>query len=211
MGTSGRDIGQPGELRRMTAGTRIAQRELATTGAGLAVVPLPGAAEIIEALAADDRQESGYGCEVLRLARHLADHHVSQWEAEDACRDHYEDDHAVAGAKRAIDCLNAVRVAVIERIDAWAGGNVPAVPEASLHTETLGTVIDRLAVAWVRSRQLGRASTRSARPSARLEARQALRQLAELGDAYDDLVRDLRGGIRRLPSWSTLKRYGRQR
>jgi hypothetical protein len=50
----------------------------------------------------------------------LAQRHLEQWAAEDACRDHLENDELVARAKRAIDQLNAERSGGINEIDAWA-------------------------------------------------------------------------------------------
>ena len=41
-----------------------------------------------------------------------------------------------------------------QRIDEWAARQIPSRADASLHTETLGSVIDRLAIAWVRTNSL---------------------------------------------------------
>lgn len=139
---------------------------------------------------------------VVQSAARLAAHHRRQWEAEDDSRNAV-DVHGVARAKRSIDQLNQHRVQLVERIDGWVAMRVASPDEASLHTETLGSVVDRLAIAWVRAQQL------MALPSgSRDRARLALRQLSELADAYDDLVRDVIAGQRRLPSWRPLKTYG---
>jgi hypothetical protein len=137
---------------------------------------------------------------ILDVARQLAANHHQQWNAEDACRPPEASDAHVASAKRVIDGLNARRVALVEELDALVAQEICNAPDASLHTETLGSVIDRLAIAWVRSRNVGVGSTD--------RTRAALRQMIELAAAYDDLVRDVSAGRRRLPIWLPLKRYG---
>lgn len=168
---------------------------------------LPGSAEVVRAFVAPPS-----GTEeqhpVLIAAGQLASGHREQWDAEDVCRDVGADDHALAASKRAIDLMNAGRAELVDQVDGWAAANLHGDVEAALHTETLGQLVDRLAVAWVRSRQLAQRAGDA--PQERPIARAALRQLAEMCDAYDDLVRDLREGRRRLPRWRSLKRYGAQ-
>lgn len=163
---------------------------------------LPCAAQLIEAFRGMIGNVTAQQ-DVVELAAGLAGHHQRQWTAEDNSRIS-DEVHAVAAAKSLIDELNARRVAMVERIDSWAAVHIPARPESSLHTETLGSVIDRLAIAWVRSQRLLNTTGEIGRERARL----ALRQLAELADAYDDLVRDLAVGRRRVPAWHSLKTYG---
>jgi hypothetical protein len=105
--------------------------------------------------------------------------------------------------------LNLARVELIDQIDTWVEDRIRFDSSLSLHTETLGQLTDRLAVAWVRSRRMVDLSHR--RPGGQEDARRALALLTQLCDAYDDLVRDLREGRRRLPAWRSLKRYGTER
>lgn len=161
---------------------------------------LPRSASIVEAFS-DSRCADQPGDIVLDLARDLAAHHQRQWDAEDASRTPGALAENIAASKRLIDELNARRVIVIEQIDQWVAERIPNLPDASLHTETLGSVIDRLAIAWVRANSL------STIDNARGRAREALQQLAELATAYDDLVRDVANGLRRLPGWRPLKAY----
>lgn len=161
---------------------------------------LPRSASIIEALR-DTTSGDHPGQHVLDTANDLAAHHQRQWHAEDASRAPGASGEDIAASKRLIDALNARRVALVEQIDDWVATQIHSRADASLHTETLGSVIDRLAIAWVRANSL--INTNDARDLARL----ALRQLAELAGAYDDLIRDIAAGHRRLPAWRPLKTY----
>lgn len=161
---------------------------------------LPRSASIIEAFRAGPEHEQQTS-PLLGVARGLAAHHRRQWHAEDASRAPGASAEDIAAGKRLIDQLNAQRVELVEQIDTWATREIGSPVSASLHTETLGSVIDRLAIAWVRAEIL--ISAAAGRDTARL----ALRQLAELAAAYDDLVRDIVAGTRRLPAWRPLKHY----
>lgn len=89
------------------------------------------------------------------------------------------------------------RMELVMAIDDWVVRNVPQHRlGATLHTETIGAVIDRLAEASVRAHHA----------LMTLDADDELlhgawHHLAELTDAYDDLVRDVLAGRRRLPEW----------
>ncbi|WP_227984284.1 DUF4254 domain-containing protein [Nocardia spumae] len=89
------------------------------------------------------------------------------------------------------------RMELVMAIDDWIVGTVPQRRSgATLHTETIGAVIDRLAEASVRAHHA----------LVTLDANDevlhgAWHHLAELADGYDDLVRDVLAGRRRLPSW----------
>lgn len=161
---------------------------------------LPRSASIIEAFR-DTTSRDHPGQHVLDTANELAAHHQRQWHAEDASRAPGASAEDIAASKRLIDELNAKRVALVEHVDEWVASQIHSRADASLHTETLGSVVDRLAIAWVRANSL--INTNDARDRARL----ALRQLAELADAYDDLIRDVATGHRRLPTWRPLKTY----
>lgn len=172
---------------------------------------LPRSADIVAALPlavgavgpdADEEHEVSPGNRyILQVAARLAEHHKRQWAAEDVSRRQGATDADVAASKRMIDGLNMARVDLVDQIDEWVNRRVHSRQTASMHTETLGSVVDRIAIAWVRSVNLAAAG-----PSRR--ARLALTQLAELSDSYDDLVRDLAAGQRRLPAWRQLKAYG---
>ncbi|WP_246181026.1 DUF4254 domain-containing protein [Nocardia ninae] len=89
------------------------------------------------------------------------------------------------------------RVELVMAIDDWVARSVPQHRlGATLHTETVGAVIDRLAESSVRAHHA--LMTLDAHDE-RLHG--AWHHLAELADAYDDLVRDILAGRRRLPEW----------
>lgn len=160
---------------------------------------LPRSASIIEAF--HNSISDYHGQLVLATASDLAGQHMRQWRAEDASRAPDASAEDIAASKRLIDELNIRRVSLVERIDEWTARQIHTRADASLHTETLGSVIDRLAIAWVRATNL--ISTGGERERTRV----ALRQLTELAAAYDDLIRDLGAGHRRLPTWRALKTY----
>jgi hypothetical protein len=178
----------------MLSGDRAGERETPRAAA------IPRSSLVIGAFSGgqggDDR-----GTGLLAAARCLARCHQRQWAAEDECRAPDAPAEEVARLKRRIDELNAQRVALVEQIDVWAEHEAWHGDTGQLHTETLGSVVDRLAVAWVRANNLAVAGNRP------LLAQRALRQLTELARAYDGLVAEVAAGQRRLPSWRPLKSY----
>ncbi|MEU6072522.1 DUF4254 domain-containing protein [Micromonospora sp. NPDC047074] len=140
----------------------------------------------------------------LHAASRLASHHRAQWAAETISRDPSADDHVVAAAKRSIDRLNATRIALIGEIDAWVEQVIQPPGGAPLHTETIGSVIDRLAIAWVRWRRFSETAELNLRD---VDPSLAFQQFTELTEAFDVLVLDIHEGRRRIPHWRTLKSY----
>jgi Protein of unknown function (DUF4254) len=144
----------------------------------------------------------------LRAASRLATHHGDQWSAEMISRDPTADDHVVAAAKRSIDLLNRVRVDLVTEIDTWVDRVLDDPGTGPLHTETIGSVIDRLAISWVRCQRL---TDRERQGRSDSRAGPAVRQFWELAGAYEDLLRDVHEGCRRIPRWRALKSYGERR
>jgi hypothetical protein len=103
------------------------------------------------------------------------------WHHEDAVRRAGAEDHEVARRKRCIDDLNARRNAAIEDIDACVLDRFELNPRAPLHTETPGTIVDRLSVLALRIVHTNRADRSDVR-------------CAVLDEQYDDLV----GGLEQL-------------
>lgn len=89
------------------------------------------------------------------------------------------------------------RTELVMAIDDWISRSIPQHRlGATLHTETIGSVIDRIAEASVRAHHA--LMTLDANDEI---LHVAWHHLAELADAYDDLVADVLAGRRRLPSW----------
>jgi hypothetical protein len=160
---------------------------------------LPSSAKIIDVFTGASGNSFAPGCGevVLLVAYELALHHERQWRAEEVSRKSGASADDVAASKRLIDDLNTRRVALVEQVDTWTAQGIRGNAAASLHTETLGSVIDRMAIAWVRSRHLASSA----------DGCVAFQQFAELASAYDDLIGDVTAGRRRLPAWRPLKRY----
>lgn len=136
---------------------------------------LPRAASLIAAFSAvTSRGHPGQF--VIDIGHELAAQHQQQWSAEDASRADGASAETVASCKRLIDDLNARRVMLVEQIDDWIAREIRSKADASLHTETFGSVVDKMAIAWVRA-----SSLRGVGASG--QARMALRQLTELAAA----------------------------
>ena len=131
------------------------------------------------------------GDRVLDLADRLRRQHVEQWQAEDLSRTAAGDDHVLADVKRHIDQLNVARARFIDELDTELALRLPQEPAAPLHTETLGSVIDRICIAWVRTDKIARTGRGERR------AQLAGHQMQELAHAYDVLVTEVTDGRRR--------------
>ncbi|QVI21333.1 DUF4254 domain-containing protein [Nocardia tengchongensis] len=131
----------------------------------------------------------------------------------------------VADSTHHIDRIDERRAELVARIDEWVAVNIPHRTGASLHTETLGAVIDRMAAKWVAAQQAlgntgpanpppkavdGRARRRAKahrvsedRPHRGMDTEAHLQwyRLAELADGYRDLITEVAQHRRRLPTW----------
>ena len=133
----------------------------------------------------------------MAVAWLLARINERQWSEEDLCRSPGAADEELGRVKRRTDALNARRSELVDRLDEWVATHLEQDRGAAPHTETYGTVVDRMAIGWVR---VTRMSGHELRPV-------AAAQLAELGAAYDILLSDVEAGRRCLPSWRSLKFY----
>lgn len=117
----------------------------------------------------------------------------------------------LARCSHLIEDIDAERAKYVAGIDTWVADNISHRSGASLHTETLGAVIDRMAAKWVAAQYaLGlpctggksgsRARTRSnGRRGVDAQAHLHWVRLAELADGYKDLITDVTEHRRRLP------------
>lgn len=162
---------------------------------------IPGSVEILEAMSSRDAKTSGSaptdGPIACAVELYLVNRQL--WLVEDECRVKNRSVSEIGTLKMRVDELNLLRSDLIDTLDgslpAWMfQGDVP------LHTETVGSVVDRLSIATIRAEQLGR------KGDARVE--RARCQLRILGSAYDQLVLEVCERRRRLPSWRALKAYG---
>ncbi|MBC7304742.1 MAG: DUF4254 domain-containing protein [Nocardia sp.] len=139
--------------------------------------------------------------QVLDAARGLANCHDRRHRILEQARDPATSGSAVAACGRLVEEIDSDRIALIARIDDWVAAHVEHRDGASLHTETLGAVIDRMAAKWVAA-HLALAAQTTTTPRQR-EARTHLQwcRLAELTDGYRDLITDVTERRRRLPVW----------
>ncbi len=118
--------------------------------------------------------------ELLRSAHALAELHERRAQVRDAA--------LIAE----IDCR---RGELVDDINDWIVAEMPLHRNgASLHTESLGAVVDRMARSWVDANQA--IDLDGARSDT---THKHWYHLAELVDGYTDLVTDVTGGRRRLP------------
>ncbi|RDI63711.1 DUF4254 domain-containing protein [Nocardia pseudobrasiliensis] len=149
---------------------------------------------------------------VLEAAHQLAQCHELR---RSACQDAHAPDAPssyVAACSQLLEDIDIDRAKLIARIDNWVAENIPHRRGASLHTETLGAVIDRMAEKWVAAQHAiglparnGNGNGKRARTTVITrrgvdsEAHLQWVRLAELADGYKDLITDVIEHRRRLP------------
>jgi hypothetical protein len=149
------------------------------------------------------------GPRLLGLLVDLLRSNLEQWNLESISRGAGGDDAAVAHAKRSIDHLNGRRHQLVEAIDAAFDGAFEQTPTAPLATESPGIAFDRLSVLVIRVHRTELAADEAPEAggyAARLPVLH--QQLADLAQAIDVLVADVRAGRRRFVPYQSLKLYG---
>ena len=137
------------------------------------------------------------------------------WAEEDLARRRHAPAEDIVANKRAIDQHNQARNDAVERIDQWllAQWSTPqAAPGARLHSETPGSIIDRLSILWLKVRAM-HAQTR--RDDLGAEMREAcaarlailLEQRSDLALCLASLLKELRGGQSRFKIYRQFKMY----
>jgi hypothetical protein len=171
---------------------------------------LPSVTELLRAFRAPvDRH--GRHRPILDAAHELGNCHERRQAALAAAHTPGAGSDQLAHGSRLVDDIDAERSKQVAGIDIWVADNIAHRSGASLHTETLGAVIDRMAAKWVAAQHalglpctVGKSVTRTrARMGGRhgVDAQAHLHwvRLAELADGYQDLITDVAEHRRRLP------------
>ncbi|HVJ09115.1 MAG TPA: DUF4254 domain-containing protein [Acidisarcina sp.] len=163
-----------------------------------------------EALPAESRDEF---LQVV-AAQHLANFEL--WHEEDKARAPGASDHEVAEVKRSIDRLNQRRNDLAERCDTmlmdWLSSRGLPAPEAELHSETPGLIIDRLSILALKLFHTQEEIVRQeAPPGHAARNRQRLHilsdQRSDLAECLDRLWQQVLAGQRRIKLYRQMKMY----
>ncbi|BEK85914.1 DUF4254 domain-containing protein [Nocardia seriolae] len=117
------------------------------TGAGFGA-ELPSPSTLLRAFrepVSSDRNDH----DVLESAHELVRCHENRHRALEAAHADEATPDDVADCTHHVDEIDMRREELVARIDDWVAANIPHRAGASLHTETLGAVIDRMAAKWV--------------------------------------------------------------
>ncbi|NNH73617.1 DUF4254 domain-containing protein [Nocardia uniformis] len=91
--------------------------------------------------------------EVLQAAHELAQCHEERLYAQQNAHAPEATPGRVAQCSQVLETIDARRAQLVDRIDDWVAAHIAHRNGASLHTETLGSVIDRMAAKWVAAQQ----------------------------------------------------------
>jgi Protein of unknown function (DUF4254) len=141
---------------------------------------------------------------IAAKALHLHAMNFGLWHHEDAVRRTGVGDHEVARRKRCIDELNARRNAAIEDIDVALLDGAGPNPSAPLHTDTPGTIVDRLSVLALRILHTNRAEDAGARHAVLEE------QYDDLFGGLEQFLKALQGGRIRFKLYRQFKSAGQR-
>jgi uncharacterized protein DUF4254 len=163
-------------------------------------------AEFRRALGEGDRQ---HGDALLRLLLELHSSNLAQWQLEDRVRQPSADNATVVAVKRAIDELNTARHHLVEMIDAEVDTAMHQSASAPLSTESPAMVFDRLSVLVIRIHHTERAAASGRSDADAYGARLPIlhEQLAQLEEALDAFLGEVRAGTRRFVPYQSLKLY----
>lgn len=147
-------------------------------------------------------------CERLQLIN------TFQWHEEDKSRDHGAGDHALGAIKRSIDASNRRRVQTVDALDdiiytgLKQGGALNAA--APLHSESPGSLIDRLSVLMLKHYHVEEAigQMEGTAADAMQERLSTLtEQIEDLGGCLDRLLGDIAAGRVRIKFYRQVKIY----
>lgn len=150
------------------------------------------------------------GLMAIAIAQHRANFDL--WHEEDKARDPDATEKDIAKVKRAIDRLNQRRNDLVEKIDLWLLEKLEQNPEAPLHSETPGLIIDRLSILALKIYHTGEEAHRATATASHRQRnveRLALleEQRADLAGCLDVLWAQILAGRRRFKLYRQLKMY----
>jgi hypothetical protein len=137
-----------------------------------------------------------------------------QWHQEDRSRAHDAGDRVLASVKRTIDASNRRRVQTIDALDVHlhdlATAGTPPRPDAVLHSETPGSIIDRLTVLGLKRHHVAEALAdlaESDRPAMQARLDTLVEQFDDLAGCLARLLDDIAAGRVRLKRYRQVKVY----
>jgi len=152
---------------------------------------------------------------LVRVARqHRANFDL--WHIEDEARTPGATDTELAGVKRRIDSTNQLRNDLAEDLDrallGWLATRRLPNPEAPLHSESPGLIIDRLSILTLKIYHTREEAERPDAPPGHDERNRGrlavlLEQRSDLADCLDALWRDTLSGARRFKLYRQMKMY----
>ncbi|MFI9504833.1 DUF4254 domain-containing protein [Nocardia sp. NPDC052566] len=180
-------------IESINAGVRTMPTEYAQDRIGAGELPPPSALlrAFREPVESNRRKHR-----VLAAARELVECHERRQHALQAAHDPTASSGRVAACSQLVEDIDGHRAKLVGSIDDWVAANVVHRTGASLHTETLGAVIDRMAAKWIAAQQV-----LDVEPQQNGEVHRQWSKLAELADGYRDLIIDVTEHRRRLPVW----------
>jgi hypothetical protein len=146
----------------------------------------------------------------LATAQHRANFDL--WHEEDKARDPSATDSQIAAVKHAIDRLNQRRNDLVEKIDSLLLSHLDESPQAPLHSETPGLIIDRLSILALkvfhtREEAHRESATEAHRTRNRDRLALLIEQRTDLANCLDDLWAQVLAGRRRFKLYRQLKMY----
>jgi hypothetical protein len=152
----------------------------------------------------------------LRLVARQHHANFDLWHIEDEARTPEASDADLAAVKRRIDLTNQLRNDLVEDLDrrllSWLEGRGLPNPEAPLHSETPGQMIDRLSILSLKIYHTREEAERKHAPAGhdvRNHERLAIleKQRRDLAGCLDTLWKEIQGGTRRFELYRQMKMY----